>query len=1008
MNVLNVIFFNCGLKIHSVLLFFMISLPFVAKGQIDQFPQIYRNGQGSGGADLVIRTGNSSSSPAITELSSTALIGADRLSTNSGDTYFMNWVRISLPSISGTSNSPNYGYLPCNEFYGRINAVNVYATVNTSSSPLGVRTCAGCTSSYVKSSGQNIYYGKGSILALTGNTSSGWYEIYLPNGTGGYPMSFSQPIGWVDGQYLTFPSSQNYKIVGGRICTNADDCNYLGSVNQAVIQFSGLGSTYSSGGNYEYKVPSNWSGTITCMHPDYNSSSPVSYSISDTSNNYTRHFVMSNMTQCQAPTRQASNITFYDPQTDRVTLNWTNGDGSRRVVMINRSNNFTPPANGTFPTPNSNYLGSGQQVMYNSSGSGIVVTGLSANTTYWFRVFEFNCTENETRYLTSQSGTNPVSFNTPANMEIPVPSMSVNRNNIDIGDRINFSGTATNNPTEWQWTFDGGIPSSSTQQNPSNIRYTSSGIYRVTLRTCNAAGCNTQAIPGYVTVKGNTTQTPDNNTIQGPYCQCLFADPIQIGTRTFMYEQKDVDLNILADNLTFNRFYNSLNNTRNSPLGYGWSHTFNYQIQITDEGAWEVHHPDGHIATFIPLYNSNGTSFPLYGGTHATLTKDGSGDYKMTTKDKTEYDFNSSGRLVSIKNPNGNTTNLTYSGNNLSSVQAPGGRTITITNSSNRITLITDPLGRQTNYAYDVNGNLTTVTDAKNGQTNFTYDGNHRLLSVTNPLGVKFLTNTYDAQGRAVSQTDANNQTATIAYDVPSAGFSTITFPDGTQNEVEHDAHYRLVYSRDESGYARKRYLYNEHHKPVSITNEANQIEIRKYDDNGNLLQQTLPGNRTTSYTYNSFSKPLQVTDPLGKVTTFGYNAKGELTSVHLPDNTQRSFFYNANGTLGASTDGRGNTVSYSYNASGDLTQITAPNGNRALSYDAAGRPVTMTDERGNVSAITYDNNDNITLIRDALGQELKFAYNADNKLTAFTDKKGKTTPLSMMPRAGRFRRKTR
>src|SRR5207249_3327743 len=42
---------------------------------------------------------------------------------------------------------------------------------------------------------------------------------------------------------------------------------------------------------------------------------------------------------------------------------------------------------------------------------------------------------------------------------------------------IGFYDQSTNNPTAWQWSFPGGVPSSSTDQNPTNICYNTPGVY---------------------------------------------------------------------------------------------------------------------------------------------------------------------------------------------------------------------------------------------------------------------------------------------------------------------------------------------------------------------------------------------------------------------------------------------------------------------------------------------------------------------------------------------------
>ncbi|RMD72414.1 MAG: PKD domain-containing protein, partial [Bacteroidetes bacterium] len=53
--------------------------------------------------------------------------------------------------------------------------------------------------------------------------------------------------------------------------------------------------------------------------------------------------------------------------------------------------------------------------------------------------------------------------------------------------------------TSWQWTFEGGSPSSSTAQNPV-VTYQAAGVYGVTLTVSNAAGSSTVEYPDYITV----------------------------------------------------------------------------------------------------------------------------------------------------------------------------------------------------------------------------------------------------------------------------------------------------------------------------------------------------------------------------------------------------------------------------------------------------------------------------------------------------------------------------
>ncbi|MDY0151749.1 MAG: FlgD immunoglobulin-like domain containing protein [Candidatus Cloacimonas sp.] len=121
-----------------------------------------------------------------------------------------------------------------------------------------------------------------------------------------------------------------------------------------------------------------------------------------------------------APTTQASSLTFSSIGQNGMTVNWTNGNGAKRIVIMNTSNSFTNPTDATDPTANTVYGGSGQQVVYNNSSNTVPVTGLSASTTYWYRVYEYNGSGASTKYITSTATDNPKSQATTA----PTPTIT--------------------------------------------------------------------------------------------------------------------------------------------------------------------------------------------------------------------------------------------------------------------------------------------------------------------------------------------------------------------------------------------------------------------------------------------------------------------------------------------------------------------------------------------------------------------------------------------------------
>jgi PKD repeat protein len=71
---------------------------------------------------------------------------------------------------------------------------------------------------------------------------------------------------------------------------------------------------------------------------------------------------------------------------------------------------------------------------------------------------------------------------------------------ISYGQTVNFLDSTLGSPTSWAWTFPGGTPSSSTAQNPTNIRYNTPGIYSVSLTSSKSGYSNTITKTNYITV----------------------------------------------------------------------------------------------------------------------------------------------------------------------------------------------------------------------------------------------------------------------------------------------------------------------------------------------------------------------------------------------------------------------------------------------------------------------------------------------------------------------------
>ena len=151
------------------------------------------------------------------------------------------------------------------------------------------------------------------------------------------------------------------------------------------------------------------------------------------------------------PTVQSSNIVFSNVADNTLDVNWTNGNGASRIVVVHLTSVAgVLPIDGISYTANTNIFsasttGSGNFVVYNGTGAGpVTVTNLTAGTNYTVNVYEYNATvAGSENYLTSTNINNPNSLSTtgvsPVLQKINFTSVST--------PQYMGSGTATRIPT---------------------------------------------------------------------------------------------------------------------------------------------------------------------------------------------------------------------------------------------------------------------------------------------------------------------------------------------------------------------------------------------------------------------------------------------------------------------------------------------------------------------------------------------------------------------------------
>ncbi len=88
----------------------------------------------------------------------------------------------------------------------------------------------------------------------------------------------------------------------------------------------------------------------------------------------------------------------------------------------------------------------------------------------------------------------------------PVAIFKASATKVKAGASIHFSDQSLHAPKEWQWSFPGATPESSTLQHPENIVYKIPGTYNVSLKAINEVGSHSSEIKGYITIKAPLQQ----------------------------------------------------------------------------------------------------------------------------------------------------------------------------------------------------------------------------------------------------------------------------------------------------------------------------------------------------------------------------------------------------------------------------------------------------------------------------------------------------------------------
>lgn len=491
----------------------------------------------------------------------------------------------------------------------------------------------------------------------------------------------------------------------------------------------------------------------------------------------------------------------------------------------------------------------------------------------------------------------------------------------------------------------------------------------------------------------------------------------------------DLSVSNSLQSMALTRTYNSLDDREDTLFSRGW--TFNFEgnisnnqslIETDEEGLKKVDIQNEKVArasngaVYAFIVNSNGT-YTSKDAKGITLVKNSNGTYTLTTKDQTQYIYNTKGKMASIIDKYGNTITISYSNNKISTITDSTGNIFTFSynpknkiikikdESANRevnyeyedekLVRVIDPTGAITRYSYDNSGFLNEVKDHDNNLIesvlyNHSQGENKDKVSQTTDAFSNTTVYTYDNVNRIVTMVDSNNRMTKQWYD-SSLNITKVQDPETgikftTYNLTEDVNKYGEIASVTDRNGNITSYLYDTNGNNTQITNPDNSIRILAYDSKNNLTSIKDENNKMTYFVYDATkvyllkkAQPLNGTtvydstnDSLFAITQYAYYSESERVS----------FGYKVKGLLKTETDPEGGVTTYVYDSNGNYaTKINALNKATSFTYNSIGWLIEEVSPEGYHTNYSYNKNGvHIKKVLDG-GETYRTVYNKEGRV---------------------------
>ncbi len=466
----------------------------------------------------------------------------------------------------------------------------------------------------------------------------------------------------------------------------------------------------------------------------------------------------------------------------------------------------------------------------------------------------------------------------------------------------------------------------------------------------------------------------------------LTGHPVDVATGRMMTRATDWELPGPIP-LAFERHYSSAWSNRDSPLGWGWSHSLDQSVWIergcvvyragdgreiefdtfkfadhamrpgdavwdpfnrltlrnTAPFTWEVETPEGLTHHFAPVKGGDAkvarlTRIADRADNEVLLTYDPRGalDYARDSAGRiVRFEHDAEGRLVRVSLPH-------------PSVESWVTHTRFEYSPEGELVAVTDPLGHAARFEYAGEHLMVRETDRCGLSFYFGYDGagtDARCVRTWGDDGVYDHVLFYDAKARKTAVTDSLGNTTLYefneinllvkrtdplggvwCYEHDASGRKTAEIdPLGGATRWEHDVYGNRVGLEQPDGGA-WRIAWNDAHMPSEMETPGGARWRWQYDALGYLVALTDPGGGTERFTWRRGLLSSH-RDLWGAESTLARNGDGTVSSVRLGDGSETTLTWDRRGNLIARVDPGGGVTRHRYDARDCLIETTSASG---------------------------------------------------------------------------------